>query len=685
MRLNSIKLQNIRSFVDQEIRFNKGITLLSGDIGAGKSTVLMGLCFALFGISKGLLSGNALLRNGEKDGFVRLDFSVEDKEIIIERRLKRGLSISQMPGKISINNKEEIKTPIELKQEVLELLNYPREYLMKSKDLIFYYTVFTPQEEMKGILLGDKELRLETLRKVFGIDKYSRIADNASLFSITLKGRREELKGFISDLGQKEAALEELKKRRGELVNELEPVNEEAALKYNEISKLETLLNDTVERLNVFREAKNLAKVSEGNIKNKETQIKEILAEINNLKLKILKLEDELSGKDVKSVAVENIDVEKNALRDMVNNRALIVENMGNIKANIKASEEITNSIKTLDNCPVCFQEVKQTHKSFIMDKQFKIVGDKKIELNKLVRELSEISERINDKEIKIQGINELKSLSEVLRVKNENLADFKERLIKLEKQADIFNNEISELKKNWILLKEKSKNFDAEEEKFLTLKKKINVLRYEEKKLLVRQQAIKSNIENNEMFIRKTNDEIKNKKRARRKIDEIIMLNDLFANSLPNLVRVIEKSVMLKLNHEFNAFFQRFFSLLINTEDISMKLDQEFTPLITQNGHDIEYINLSGGEKTAVALAYRLALNKVLNTIYSAIRTNNLIILDEPTDGFSEEQLDRLRDVIKELNAEQIIIVSHENKIESFAENIIRLEKSGHISRAFS
>ena len=55
---------------------------------------------------------------------------------------------------------------------------------------------------------------------------------------------------------------------------------------------------------------------------------------------------------------------------------------------------------------------------------------------------------------------------------------------------------------------------------------------------------------------------------------------------------------------------------------------------------------------------------------------------MDEPTDGFSDEQLDRVRMVLDELKTEQIIIVSHESKIESFVDRIIRLEKNEHVTK---
>lgn len=81
------------------------------------------------------------------------------------------------------------------------------------------------------------------------------------------------------------------------------------------------------------------------------------------------------------------------------------------------------------------------------------------------------------------------------------------------------------------------------------------------------------------------------------------------------------------------------------------------------------------------MALSYRLALNKVINDVVSGIKTKDILMLDEPTDGFSSEQLDKVRDVLNQLNMKQIIIVSHEPKIESFVDNIIRVEKEEHVS----
>jgi exonuclease SbcC len=56
-------------------------------------------------------------------------------------------------------------------------------------------------------------------------------------------------------------------------------------------------------------------------------------------------------------------------------------------------------------------------------------------------------------------------------------------------------------------------------------------------------------------------------------------------------------------------------------------------------------------------------------------------VILDEPTDGFSDQQLDKMRQVLEQLNFEQLIIVSHEQKIENFVENVIKFRKENGVS----
>ena len=94
MLIKKVRLKNIRSYEDTEIIFPAGSVILSGDIGSGKTSVLLAIEFALFGLQPGQ-KGSSLLRNGKDDGSVILEFEIDSRNIIIERGLKRGKSVTQ--------------------------------------------------------------------------------------------------------------------------------------------------------------------------------------------------------------------------------------------------------------------------------------------------------------------------------------------------------------------------------------------------------------------------------------------------------------------------------------------------------------------------------------------------------------------------------------------------------------
>jgi exonuclease SbcC len=173
---------------------------------------------------------------------------------------------------------------------------------------------------------------------------------------------------------------------------------------------------------------------------------------------------------------------------------------------------------------------------------------------------------------------------------------------------------------------------------------------------------------------------EVKDKKARHQNMQIFQQTNNWLEQHFIPAVQDIERHVLQSINEEFNQLFQRWFAILMDTGDISVEADSNFTPIITQSGYSLSVNSLSGGEKTSVALAYRLALNTMLKKI--AGMDNALLILDEPTDGFGKEQLIRLRQVLDELKSAQIIMVSHERELESFVDKIYRVTKDGNQSR---
>ena len=148
--------------------------------------------------------------------------------------------------------------------------------------------------------------------------------------------------------------------------------------------------------------------------------------------------------------------------------------------------------------------------------------------------------------------------------------------------------------------------------------------------------------------------------------------LEDFFE---PN-VSQIEKSVLISTQDLFNTAYKEWYARLVDDPTKDSRINEDFAPVVEQDGfvQNVEY--LSGGEKTSVALAYRLALNSVMKKQAPNIQSN-LLILDEPTDGLSRSQLAHVRGILRTLDSEQIILVSHEQELEVHADHVFEVEKS--------
>ena len=229
MKVKKIILENIRSYEYQEVDFPSGSILLAGDIGSGKTSVLLSIEFALFGLQQGQ-RGSSLLSNGKKEGKVKMDFEIDGKEVTIERMLKRGKTISQDYASIVINGEKQELSVTEIKNIVLDLLNYPKEF-SKKQNILYRFTVYTQQEEMKQIIIEDPVTRINTLRHVFGIDKYKSILENSSIVLSKIKEEKKIKEALTGNMEQEKESLNIKKTNLEEKKNGLSIFKEELLLK----------------------------------------------------------------------------------------------------------------------------------------------------------------------------------------------------------------------------------------------------------------------------------------------------------------------------------------------------------------------------------------------------------------------------------------------------------------------
>ena len=685
MIIHSLRMRNIRSYVDSTIEFPPGSVLLSGDIGGGKTSILLAIEFAIFGIMKGLVSGSSLLRHGASQGNVEMKFSLGKDEVFVKRSLKRtGTGVVQDTGELIVNNVSFEGTAQELKARILELIGYPEELLTKSKSLVFRYTVFTPQEEMKKILYENREERLDVLRRLFNIDKYKRVKENSLMYIRELKARASILEGKLEQLPDKKNELEAYNKQVVELK---EKVNE----KEGELAKLKSAFDNAKQEFELLEqeldEMKKLEKeaaVNKNELSSLARQLERNESELKKLAPLIDEMLRGLEGFDIrradeikqlvekKKAELNNLDKQ---LSDINTRRA---EN--NTRKN--ASVKMTNEISKLDECPTCKQKVTSEHIREVTGREQVTIKTCENNLGKLDEFEKKFRQKKQSVEEELETYRRGERELDAKKAKLEALDEKKER-------KKIFEQEIGELKDNISKAKiqvaeleqklEKQKDKKAE---FENAKKELEAKREEKyvlEKLVLENKTRLSTIN---QIIERQKKEIERMQKDEKQLARLNEVKNWMEEYFISLVDVVEKKILAMIYNEFNAFFQEWFSTLIEDETISVRLDEYFSPIIEQNGYETWIENLSGGEKTSVALAYRLSLNKVINDFLSSIRTRDLIILDEPTEGFSTEQLDRVREVLTQTNVKQTIIVSHEAKMESFVDHIIKIRKEGHESR---
>jgi len=667
--IKSLTLQNIRSYKESTINFPQGLTLFEGDIGSGKSTILMALEFALFGL--GSATAPSLLRAKESSGAVSLIFDVAGEEYIVNRSLERkGPSIQQGGGSLKGPDGVIPLSASELKIKVLKILKFNEPQATRAHSQIFRYAVYTPQEDMKEILGKAADKRLETLRKALRVEEYKTARDNSISLANSLKSKATELGGQSSDLETKNAQLEKNERQIAKDTEDERRLGEEAKLLGERIRALDDELSSLRDQEGKLSQNKLL-------IPELEDQISRLEKEMGEAEERAFKAHQNLDEWQAKIEQLPSLE------KPTEKPEAAISEEMELLRKDSKRlRDDVATKLAKLRDFEHIHQEgVCPTCETQVDAQEFTA------KLNQKKEDWSRAKQEADSYEQKLEAIEQL---SEALKEYNrsiEKLSEYKERItlynetIQREKEK---TEELQPEKKD----KQDKLNKALEEQKELAgVSARLEPLQDEKKQVEEELEnkrrsadALSGEIRSNKKNIVELKEEIANKQsqlnRANVLSEYKIWLDDYFAKALDS----IEKHVMSSYQQEFNEHFQRFFASLVEDETKDARIDDDFTPLIEQDGWEMNLDYLSGGERTSVALAYRLALNILVRKTTGSM-DSNLLILDEPTDGFSREQLEKVRDIFIEIQCPQVIIVSHERDLESFAGQVFAVTKNEGIS----
>ncbi|MBT4326543.1 MAG: SMC family ATPase, partial [Candidatus Nitrosopelagicus sp.] len=801
MILNSIIIDNIRSYSHEEVVFPRGISLFEGDIGSGKSTILMSIEFALFGL--GSQKADSLLSKKSESGYVVLEFSVDGEKYEIKRTLKRKNSgVNQDPKNSWIKIKDEILplSPSELKQQVLKILKFNEPADPKAESKIFRYAIFTPQEAMKEVL-SDSGKRLETIRKAFGIEDYSIAKSNSLEVVNELRKKSAVLQERFGNIPELESEISESKenitKVEGIIASMSKNIEDEKLKEKKITEQIKSFQDKNSERIKLEAKKDNLedkiesskkqfvqieqefedytSELKQNNdrmeelvhIKRPETELS--IIDITNEIRRVQKINDELiennSDKNsitqdlsrLKEVLGEKINSDKQSLDDSLNDLQKekisldkfldeITENNDKIKSQQVEKNTIISSLqneiaefaKLGSNCPTCKQGITENHHHTLVDKKQDQVEKLKKELEEIANSFfesndksKEIKEKIENYTLEISKIEKIlprieeyatksskleqieAKINEIKASQNGNygdnpvefLSNLKEELTEFENATEQMKQILESRKKIEGKITQRKTEFENVEkeiteheselsqtestlESFRDIGEKISELEITQTthrdKINELSGSLASSKEkkNNESEKIQVNEKkISESKKWQEKFKQISDIKEWFEEFFIPTISQIEKQVLLSILQNFNETYTRWYSILVEDPTKESRIDENFTPIINQDGYEQEIGYLSGGEKTSIALAYRLTLNSLMRKESESMKSN-LLILDEPTDGFSKNQLGKIRELLDELKSEQIVLVSHEKELETYVDNIFQVTKENGLSK---
>ena len=167
--------------VDFETLGTNGLYLITGDTGAGKTTIFDAVCFALYGTASGSLRETSMLRSMYADSvtptFVELTFAYAGKtykvkripDYIRESRRGEGTTKQSAEAELTMPDGAVIAKVKEVNAAITEIIGVDRNQ--------FSQIAMIAQGDFRKLLIADTKERQEIFRKIFKTDYYRILQD----------------------------------------------------------------------------------------------------------------------------------------------------------------------------------------------------------------------------------------------------------------------------------------------------------------------------------------------------------------------------------------------------------------------------------------------------------------------------------------------------------------------------
>lgn len=305
---------NFKSHRDTHIEFDTGISLIIGGNGAGKSSILEAVSFALFKqhTSKRI---DQLITIGKKRMSVEIQFNANGRIYRVLRERTKTSSKAIMRIKEGGRFQPLVSGD---KQVTVEVQN-----LLEMDGDLFLNAVYVRQGEIADLIEKTSSEKKQMIGRLLGIDSLEKAWKNLKIIldkynenKLKLEGKLESFKELKEELDSKNDQEEQLKIKVKDLSGELEERIIESNLltekkeildKRNlEFEKTTTILKSQKNFLEQLEKTRNEVNIQLSEIMGKEQEIKEINPKLTKL--------DVLKSLEEKSVALKNLSKDKERL-----------------------------------------------------------------------------------------------------------------------------------------------------------------------------------------------------------------------------------------------------------------------------------------------------------------------------------------------------------------------------------
>ena len=202
MHLNRLIIRNFKKFRRADVDFQDGLTGIVGSNGAGKSTIVEAITWALYGNRASSIKRDYIrnVRSGDSDSVeIRLGLSLGSRELTIYRAMK-GKSL--IPEANLLLDGQRIATGTkDVDQRLEEILKISYQDFMK--------TFYARQKDLDNLLKEGGSGKREYLLKLLGLDDIKEKAiEEIKSDRITLLEKKNRLAGALAEIGDVESRQE---------------------------------------------------------------------------------------------------------------------------------------------------------------------------------------------------------------------------------------------------------------------------------------------------------------------------------------------------------------------------------------------------------------------------------------------------------------------------------------------